>query len=60
MTEEPIQFAVVRTGVDEFKIIVQSGRSILRTYRKSYAGARNSIIEELLALEVGGHNEPNA
>ena len=52
MTERPLQFSVTRTAVDEFKIIVQDERSILRSYHAAFAGARNSIIQELLALEV--------
>lgn len=47
-----IQFSVTRTGVDEFKIIVQSDQSILRTVQTSYAGARASVLQELLDLEV--------
>jgi hypothetical protein len=53
VSEAPVQFAVVRTDVDELKIIVQSERSILKTYRTSFAGARNSIVQELLSLEIG-------
>jgi hypothetical protein len=65
VSEAPVQFFVVRTGVDEFKIGVQSERSILKTYQTSFAGARNSIVQELLALEIGpgrdgGNGEPNA
>lgn len=49
----PIQFSVTRTGVDAFKVIVQSDQAILRTHETTFAGARAAIIQELLNLEVG-------
>lgn len=47
-----LQFAITRIGEDKFKIIVQDDKSILRAYETTFAGARNSIIQELLALEM--------
>jgi hypothetical protein len=52
MAGSTLQFSVTRKGVDDFKVIVQDERSILRAYETTFAGARYSIIQELLALEV--------
>lgn len=53
MSSAPIQFSVMRTDVDRFRVVVQSDRTILRTHETTFAGARAQIIQELLALEVG-------
>lgn len=52
MTQQSVQISVTRSGADEFKVIAQSDRTILRAHVVTRAHAIAFIIGELDALEV--------